>query len=50
MSDPAAKYVTGFLRSSSYEQIPLEINAYQLDAEYKRNPGQRGGRAGADVG
>ena len=21
-----------------YEQIPLEINAYQLDAEYARNP------------
>ena len=33
-----AKYVTGFLRGGSYEQIPLEINAYQLDAKYTRNP------------
>ena len=38
LSDFAAKYVTGFLRGGSYEQIPLEINAYQLDAEYTRNP------------
>jgi len=38
LSDFAAKYVTGFLRGGSYERIPLEINAYQLDAEYTRNP------------
>jgi len=38
LSDFAAKYVTGFLRGGSYEWIPLEINAYQLDAEYTRNP------------
>src|SRR6266446_6300824 len=38
LSDFAAKYVTGFLHGGSYEQIPLEINAYQLDAEYTRNP------------
>jgi hypothetical protein len=37
-ADFAARYVTGFLRGGSYEQIPLEINAYQLDAEYTRNP------------
>jgi hypothetical protein len=36
----AAKYVTGFLRGGSYERIPLEINAYQLDGEYTRNPKQ----------
>jgi hypothetical protein len=38
LSDFAARYVTGFLRGGSYERIPLEINAYQLDAEYTRNP------------
>ena len=38
LSEFAAKYVTGFLRGGSYEQIPLEINAYQLDTEYTRNP------------
>jgi len=36
--DFAARHVTGFLRGGSYERIPLEINAYQLDAEYTRNP------------
>jgi hypothetical protein len=38
LSDFAAKYVAGFLRGGSYERIPLEINAYQLDAEYTQNP------------
>ena len=38
LSDFAPQYVTGFLRGGSYERIPLEINAYQLDAEYTRNP------------
>jgi hypothetical protein len=38
LSDFGAKYVTGFLRGGSYERIPLEINAYQLDAEFTRNP------------
>ena len=41
LSDFAARYVTGFLRGGSYERIPLEINAYQLDAEYTRNPKQQ---------
>ncbi len=34
----AAKYVSGFLRGGSYERIPLEINAYQLDAKFTQNP------------
>ncbi len=28
----AAKYVTGFLSGGSYEAIPLEMNAHELDA------------------
>jgi hypothetical protein len=44
LSDFAAKYVTGFLRGGSYERIPLEINACQLDAEYTRNPKRQFGR------
>jgi hypothetical protein len=28
----AAKYVTGFLTGGTYPNIPLEVNAYQLDA------------------
>ncbi len=34
----AAKYVTGFLRSGSYEGIPLERNAYGLDAQFTAAP------------
>jgi len=34
----AAKYVRGFLRGGSYEGIPLEINAYQLDARFAGTP------------
>jgi hypothetical protein len=30
----AAKYVKGFLSSGSYEAIPLEMNAYELDARF----------------
>jgi hypothetical protein len=34
----AAKYVAGFLRGGSYETIPLEMNAYQLDARLAAAP------------
>jgi len=34
----AAKYVYGFLRGGSYEAIPLEQNAYQLDERFARAP------------
>jgi len=30
----AAKYVRGFLNGGSYEGIPLEMNAYELDARF----------------
>lgn len=34
----AAKYVKGFLNGGSYEAIPLEMNAYQLDARFAGAP------------
>ncbi len=34
----AAKYVKGFLRGGSYEGIPLEMNAYELDARFTAAP------------
>jgi hypothetical protein len=34
----AAKYVKGFLRGGSYEAIPLEMNAYELDARFTTAP------------
>lgn len=34
----AAKYVTGFLTGGSYPNIPLEVNAYQLDAQFAAAP------------
>ena len=30
----AAKYVTGFLSGGSYDGIPLELNAYELDGRF----------------
>jgi hypothetical protein len=30
----AAKYVKGFLNGGSYEAIPLEMNAYELDTRF----------------
>jgi hypothetical protein len=36
----AAKYVTGFLGGGSYEAIPLERNAYELDARFEGAPTQ----------
>ncbi len=34
----AAKYVRGFLSGGSYEAIPLERNAYELDARFAGTP------------
>lgn len=34
----AAKYVTGFLSGGSYGAIPLEMNAYELDARFAVEP------------
>jgi hypothetical protein len=36
----AAKYVRGFLSGGSYEAIPLERNAYELDARFAAAPGK----------
>jgi hypothetical protein len=35
----AAKYVKGFLTGGSYESIPLERNAYELDELFAKEPG-----------
>ena len=37
----ARLYVRGFLRTGSYEQIPLEMHAYELDGRYAANPALR---------
>jgi hypothetical protein len=34
------KYVHGFLRGGGYDGIPLEKNAYELEARYQANPAQ----------
>jgi hypothetical protein len=34
----AANYVGGFLCGGSYEAIPLEMNAYELDAQFAQAP------------
>lgn len=34
----AAKYVMGFLKGGSYEAIPLEMNAYELDSRFALAP------------
>lgn len=38
LTDFAVKYVRGFLSGGSYEAIPLEINAYELDARFAAAP------------
>jgi hypothetical protein len=37
----AELYVTGFLNGGSYEAIPLERNAYELEARYENDPTHR---------
>ena len=34
-------YVRGFLNGGGYEGIPLELNAYQLGDQYRRDPASR---------
>jgi len=34
----AVKYVSGFLGGGSYEALPLEMNAYDLDARFATAP------------
>jgi len=36
----AARFVNGFLQGGSYEGIPLEKMAYELEAWFSENPGQ----------
>jgi hypothetical protein len=36
----AARYVNGFIKGGSYEEIPLEKNAYSLEGRFTANPGQ----------
>jgi hypothetical protein len=38
LAEFAAKYVKGFLSGGSYEAIPLEMNAYNLDARFATTP------------
>jgi hypothetical protein len=38
LTDFAAKYVKGFLTGGSYNAIPLERNAYELDARFAEAP------------
>ena len=38
LADFAAKYVSGFLKGGTYEAIPLERNAYELDARFAAEP------------
>ena len=38
LADFAAKYVMGFLTGGSYEAIPLERNAYELDGRFASAP------------
>ena len=34
----ADKYVRGLIRTGSYEKIPLEVQAYELDQKYSADP------------
>ena len=34
----SARYVRGFLSGGSYEAVPLEMNAYELDARFAAGP------------
>lgn len=38
LAEFAARYVRGFLSGGSYEAIPLEVNAYELDARFAAAP------------
>ena len=36
----AARYVNGFIHGGSYEEIPLEKMAYELEGRFSQNPAQ----------
>ncbi|HET9837974.1 MAG TPA: hypothetical protein VFR84_07045 [Candidatus Angelobacter sp.] len=36
----AARYVNGFIQGGSYEEIPLEKNAYSLEGRFSADPSQ----------
>jgi len=36
----AARYVNGFIQGGSYEEIPLEKNAYLLESRFSQNRGE----------
>jgi len=38
LPDFSARYVRGFLSGGSYKAIPLEMNAYELDARFAAGP------------
>jgi hypothetical protein len=38
LAEFAAKYARGFLSGGSYEAIPLEVNAYELEARFAAEP------------
>ena len=38
LAEFTAKYVKGFLSGGTYEAIPLEMNAYELDARFAATP------------
>jgi hypothetical protein len=38
LADFSARYVRGFLSGGSYEAIPLEMNAYELDTRFAARP------------
>jgi len=40
LAEFAAKYVRGFLSGGSYDAIPLEMNAYDLDGRFAAAPGK----------
>jgi hypothetical protein len=37
----AERYVNGFLQGGGYDGVPLEINAYQLDERFAKDPEQK---------
>jgi len=36
----AQRYVRGFLNGGSYEEIPLERQAYELEGKFAKDPGR----------
>lgn len=40
VKDFSGRYVQGFIQGGSYEEIPLEKQAYQLESRFSQNPTQ----------